>query len=165
MSSGKKIILFFVVIAGGLLGLYMYKKYKVAPTLAILKQELFNEKGEKLTLSSNQGKPMIISYYASWCGDCLKEMKELNEVRDTALADIAVICITDENIEKLISFKTKYAYPFSFYRIGKRFSDIEIYTIPVTYLINSRGEVVYNKVGAIRWKDPSFLQYAKKQLQ
>ncbi|HEY1041090.1 MAG TPA: TlpA disulfide reductase family protein [Bacteroidia bacterium] len=164
MSSGKKVGLFLLLLAAGLVGLFLYKKYKIAPDLPIMQQELYTENGEKTTLSGRKGKPMIISYYASWCGDCLKEMKELNAVKDTALANIEVICITDEPAEKLTSFKNKHMYPFSFYRIAKRFNEIGIYTIPVTYLINSKGEMVYNKVGAIRWKDPSFIQYAKKQL-
>ena len=164
MSSGKKVGLFLLILAAGLVGLFLYKKYKIAPDLPVMQQELYTENGEKTSLASRRGKPLIISYYASWCGDCLKEMKELNAVKDTALANVEVVCITDEMPEKLIAFKNKHSYPFSFYRIAKPFNEIGIYTIPVTYLINSKGEMVYNKVGAIRWKDPSFIQYAKKQL-
>ena len=164
MSKGKRVGLFLLSVTVILIGLFFYKKYKVAPELPVFSQELFTESGEKVKLSSKTGKAMIISYYASWCGDCIREMKELNAVKDTALKNVDVICITDDPGEKLVAFKNKHAYPFQFYRINKRFNEIGIYTIPVTYLVNARGEVVYNKVGVIRWKDPSFLQFAKKQL-
>ena len=164
MNSGKRVVLFLVAVAIGLAGLFLYKKYHVAPDLPIMQMDLFDETGQKTNLQAKKGKPMIVSYYASWCGDCRKEMKELNSIKDSALAGVEIICITDESNEKLMSFKNAHNYPYSFYRINKRFSDIEIYAIPVTYFFNSRGEMVYNKVGAIRWKDPSFVQYAKKQL-
>ena len=165
MNSGKRVVLFFIAVVIGLTGLFLYKKYNVAPDLPIMQMDLYDETGQKTNLQSKKGKPMIVSYYASWCGDCRKEMKELNTIKDTALAGVEIICITDESTEELISFKNKQNYSYTFYRIDKRFSDIEIYAIPVTYFINSKGEMVYNKVGAIRWKDASFIQYAKKQLQ
>ncbi len=165
MSSGKRVFSFIMAVAIGLAGLYVYKKYKVAPDLPIMQMDLFDETGQKTNLQSKKGKPMIVSYYASWCGDCRKEMKELASIKDTALAGVEIICITDESVEKLISFKTNHDYSYTYYRINKRFFEIDIYSIPVTYFINSKGEMVYNKVGAIRWKDASFIQYAKKQLQ
>ena len=165
MSSGKRVALFLSLVALGLIGIFLYKKYKVAPTLPIMQQDLYDETGQKTSLQTKAGKPLIVSYYASWCGDCLKEMKDLNTLKDTELKGVEIICITDESVEKLNSFKKEHNYSYSFYRINMHFSDISIYTIPVTYFIDSKGEMVYNKVGAIRWKDASFLQFAKKQLK
>jgi len=164
MSKNNRIIIFLILFVTGLVGLYLYKKYQVAPTIELLSQDVYDEQNAKMNLSLFKGKPIIISYYASWCGDCMKELKELNEVKTKELNDIVVICITDEPVEKLISFKTKHNYPFLFYRLNKSFSEINIYAIPVTYLIGAEGDVVYNKVGAVQWKDNSFLNYAKKML-
>lgn len=165
MNRNNKIALFLLLVVGGLIGLYMYKKYRVAPTIPLLSQEVFDEQNTKIDLASFKGKPLIISYYASWCGDCIKELKELNEVKEANLKGITIICITDETQDKLISFKTKRNFPFKFYRINKSFDEMGIHSIPVTYLVNAKGEMVYNKVGAVQWKDHSFMQYAKKMLE
>jgi thiol-disulfide isomerase/thioredoxin len=165
MKSGKRIGYFMLAVIVLLVALFYYKKYRVAPSIPLLTQELIDEQNIKTSLEQYKGKPMIISYYASWCGDCRKELKELNEVIDADLKNVRVICITDEEQQKLISFTAAHNYPFQFYRLTKRFSDINIHSIPVTYLVNSKGEVVYNKVGAVKWKDKSFMEFAKKQLE
>ena len=159
--NSKKILILIVVVAAALFGLYRYKKYRVAPTIELFKQEVFDENDQKINLESYKGKKLIITYYASWCIDCLKEMKVLNEIKPTELNDVTVIAITDESAEELISFKTKKQYPFTFLRLNKSFDKINIYTIPVTYIINTKGELVYEKVGAINWKDASLLNHIK----
>jgi len=165
MNFTKKITLFLLLFSAGLLGLYLYKRFQVAPEISFFKDKLQNQKGEITDLSVFKGKSLIVSYYASWCGDCIKELKELNEIKQYKLSDTEVICVTDETLEKLIEFKTKKKYPFHYYKLPVSFSEIGIHAIPVTYLINSKGQVVYKKVGALHWKDPSFVHYVKNLLQ
>lgn len=165
MNRNNKIALFFILVIGGLIGLYMYKKYRVAPSIPLFTQKLLDETGRTIDLSSYKGKPLIISYYASWCGSCIKELKELNEVKEKNLKGITVICITDDPEDKFYDFQLKHPYPFQFYRLPMSFKEIDIHAIPVTYLVNSKGEMVYNKVGELQWKDNSFMQYAKKMLE
>jgi peroxiredoxin len=164
MNSGKRVGIFMALVLAGLLGLYLYKKYRIAPSIPLLEQQVIDAAGNKSDLSAYKGKALIISYYASWCGDCIKEMKELNSVKAEALPDVEVICITDEPAEKLISFQQSRGFPFAFYRIGRSFHELGIHTIPVTYLVDKKGEVVYNKVGVVKWKDDSFLAHAQKLL-
>lgn len=149
----------------GLVGLYFYKKYQVAPSIDVFSQKLYDENNTEVNLNVYKGKPLIISFYASWCGNCIQELNELNEIKDSELKDVTVICITDESAEKLISFKEHRNFPFTFFRLNKSFPEIGIEAIPVTYLINTKGEVVYNNVGAIQWTDNSFLQFAKKAME
>jgi peroxiredoxin len=163
MNSSRRVGIFIALVLTGLFGLYLYKKYRIAPSIPLLEQEVIDASGNKTNLQAYKGKALIISYYASWCGDCIKELKELNSVKK-ALPGAEVICITDESAEKLTGFKENKNYPFAFYRIARSFNELGIHTIPVTYLVNKKGEVVYNKVGAVKWKDDSFLAHAQKLL-
>jgi hypothetical protein len=43
--------------------------------------------------------------------------------------------------------------------LTKVFSDIGINSIPTTYLLNAKGEIVYNNVGFIDWEDESTFQH------
>ena len=160
----KKLLNFFILIIALLVGLYFYKKYKVAPSMPFFTQKLINTNGDTTNLSNYNGKKLIVTYYASWCGNCLREMESLNEVKNSALSDVEVIAITDEDSEKLIRFSKKSAYPFTFLRLPKPFSEINIYSIPVTYILNQKGEIVYEQVGEINWKDSSFLNHVKSLL-
>ena len=75
-----------------------------------------------------------MSFYASWCPDCLKELKALNQIKNEKLSGVEVLAITDETMEKLISFKTKKQYPFTFLKLSKSFNDLKIFSIPTVYL-------------------------------
>ena len=50
MNRNNKIALFLLLVVGGLIGLYMYKKYRVAPTIPLLSQEVFDEQNTKIDL-------------------------------------------------------------------------------------------------------------------
>lgn len=137
----------------GLVGLYLFNKYKVAPKIDIANLEVVDVSQSKFDIKSLKGKKVIVSFYASWCPDCIKELKVLNEIKNAKLKDVEVLAITDESIDKLISFKTKKQYPYTFLKLNKSFHEINIFSIPTVYLLNTKGEIVYQKVGYINWKN------------
>jgi peroxiredoxin len=165
MTFIKKILVFSGLLSIGFLLVYLYKRYQKAPKISFYKEQFFDSNQNKIDLNDFKGKPFIVSFYASWCGDCIKELKDLNLVKESELTSIPIICITDETFEKLTSFEQKKKYPFLFCKTKKTFNELSIHAIPVTYLFNSNGDVVYEHVGALKWKDSSFLQYAKNLLR
>lgn len=164
MNNRKIYTVLFIAIAG-LIGLYYFNKYKVAPKLEVTNLDISDSSGVKFDWNSLKNKPVIVSFYASWCGDCLKELKEINSIKNNKLADIPVIAITDESVDKLISFKNKKNYPFTFLKLNKSYSEIGIHSIPVVYLLNTKHEVVYEHIGYINWTDESTLNHLKNLMK
>ena len=140
-----------------LIGMYLFNKYKVAPKIDIVNLEVVDDTSAKFDIKSLKGKKVIVSFYASWCPDCLKELKALNQIKNEKLSGVEVLAITDETMEKLISFKTKKKYPFTFLKLSKSFNDLKIFSIPTVYLLNTKGEIVYEKVGYINWENEAEL--------
>lgn len=159
--SKKTIYTILLTAVLGVIGLYFYNKYNVAPSIQIQKLEVFDQNNIKFDFKSIIGKKVIVSFYASWCPNCIDELKTLNRIKSQKLNDIEIIAITDESIEKLISFKEKKQYPFTFLKLNSPFSAIGIFSIPTTYLVNKKGEIVYNKVGYIQWDDESNINHLK----
>jgi thiol-disulfide isomerase/thioredoxin len=165
------IILFAIVAFAGLYLLfggaafYLFNKYRVAPTIEISKLNVVDQDTNKFDITSLKGKKVIVSFYASWCPNCIEELQILNSIKNSKLADIEVLAITDESIEKLVAFKTKTQYPFTFLTLTGTFPEIGINSIPVTYLLNTKGEIVYNKVGYIQWDDESNLNHLKSLME
>lgn len=141
--------------------LYFYNKYKVAPSIKLNELEMTDEFNHKFDIKSLKGKKVALCFYASWCPDCLKELKQINSIYSEKLNDIEVLAVTDETIEKLVSFKAKKQYPFTFLKLTKSFNDLKIHSIPTTYLINENSDIVYEKVGYINWTDESTLNHLK----
>lgn len=156
-------ILIIAIVA--LVGLYFYNKYNVAPSIQVDKLEILNQDSTKFDIHSLKGKKVIISFYASWCPNCIEELKVLNTIKNEKLSDIEILAITDESMDKLISFKNKKQYPFTFLKLNASFPEIGIASIPTTYLLNTKGEIVYNKVGYIEWDDESNLNHLKSLME
>jgi peroxiredoxin len=161
----KKYWISGLAVAGVILVLlYQYQKYRVAPETDLAGMICNDTLGKPVHLSSFTGKKIILTFFAGWCGDCLREMKQLDEVMNDKLKDIEVIAISDESLEKIKSFARRKKYKFTFLQLPKPFASIDIYAIPVTYLINSKGDVVHAKVGAVNWKDNSVILFTEESL-
>jgi peroxiredoxin len=157
----KKWICALLVLLGALIALFYYNKYKMVPSIDIQKLEIVNEAGETFDINSLKGKKLIISFYASWCGNCIEELREINKIKETELKDIEVVCLTDESLEKLNGFKERTGYPYLFLKLKKQFPEIGINSIPVTYIVNEKMEVVEEYLGYIQWNDASTVNYIK----
>jgi thiol-disulfide isomerase/thioredoxin len=153
----KQTYIILIVAVLGLVGLYLFNKYKVAPKMDIINLSVVDSNSVAFDIHSLKGKKVIVAFYASWCPDCIKELNVLNEIKKEKLNDVEVLAITDETIEKLNSFKNKKQFLFTFLKLTKTFNELKIFSIPTVYLLNTKGEVVYQKVGYINWKDESEL--------
>jgi peroxiredoxin len=151
------IILFTAIIA--VAGLYFYNKYNVAPQIEISKLEIIDQDTVRFDFNTLKGKKVIVSFYASWCPNCIEELKLLNKVKPIKLANVEVVAVTDESLTELSTFKDQKGYPFTFLKLNNAFGNIGIASIPTTYLLNTKGEIVYNKVGYIDWEDESTINH------
>lgn len=150
-----------LLILGLLIALYFYNRYRVAPEIQLNELQLQDGNGASFQFGSLKGKKLVVAFYASWCGNCIEELKEINKIKNTELSDVEIICITDESLEILNDFKTKTLYPFTFLKLKARFSEIGIFSIPVTYIVNKNLTIVKEQVGYLHWDDPSTLNHIK----
>lgn len=153
----------FVIAA--VIGLFLYQKYRIAPSLNLPELDLVDLNAKSVAITSFKGQKLVLCFSASWCGNCREELNTIASIKDTELAGVTVVVISDEPIEKVKSFKERQAYPFVFLKMNKSFSDIGIYSIPTTYILNTNFEVKKETVGYIHWTDPSTLQHLKKIME
>lgn len=163
--KAKYIYISLSLLAALAIGFYFYQKYNVAPKIDISKIEVVDQDTNLFEIPSLKGKKVIVSFYASWCPNCLEELKEINQIKNTHLGDVTVLCITDESIEKMVDFRERTQYPFTFVTLTRNFGAFGIHSIPTTYLLNTKGEVVYDNVGYIDWKDESTCEHLKSLMQ
>lgn len=158
----KKISLLFLLVLLAAGGFYLYKKYKVAPTVDISKLNLVNLDGSPFDLNSLKGKKTLVCFSASWCGNCISEMNALKKIKDTELQGIEIVIIDDEPIEQVIKFKEHKNYPFTFVKLNQAFPSIGIVSIPVTYFYDVNMALQADEVGEIEWSDPSTREHYKQ---
>ena len=120
--------------------------------------ELPDVNGQMQSLDQYQGKWVIVNYWATWCGTCMKELPDLVALHeDNKDRDIVVIGVNFESIgnEQLKAFVEKQSIPYTVLRsepvrvtaLGK------VPALPTTYIIDPDGKVVAGEVGLISRQD------------
>lgn len=115
---------------------------------------VYDADGNKVTLSSKFGKPIVLNFWATWCGPCRSELPDFNKVNDE-LGDkvqFFMVNVDDPGTETDVqNFLTKNGYTFPVY-YDTDYDGIGAYNvtgIPVTYFINAEGELVATQRGTI----------------
>lgn len=103
---------------------------------------------------AQNGKPTIISLWATWCAPCKKELDAIAEVYEDWQADynVEVVAISIDTRRQLAKVKpmveTK-GWPFQILSdANNTLTNVLNYqTIPQTYLVDENGEIVYSHNG------------------
>lgn len=110
----------------------------------------------EINLSDFFGKPIIINFWASWCGPCQMEMPDFNEAYTAYQNEIEFLMVnmTDgsrETLEKASSFIKEKGYSFPVYYDTKYSAAItySVSSLPTTYFIDAKGNLIAHAKGAI----------------
>ena len=111
-----------------------------------------DKNGNEVTLDAYKGKVVIISFWASWCSPCLKELPVLENIQNKGGLDkIKVIAINFKESKvqyrrikrKLSSLNLTLTHDRRG-RIGKKFG---VEAIPNLFIIGKDGKLVFHKLG------------------
>jgi cytochrome c biogenesis protein CcmG/thiol:disulfide interchange protein DsbE len=112
---------------------------------------------------SNDGKPIVISFWATWCKPCIKELTTINDVYSEWQTEtgvkIYVVAIDDarssSQVRPLADGKG-WDYAILLDQNGDFKRAMNVGPIPHTFLINGKGEIV--------WQHTSFSEGSELEL-
>ena len=102
----------------------------------------------------NNGDPIVISFWALWCKNCIKELEAISEIyedwQDETNVKLIAISIDDSrNTSKLKPFVNTKGWEYEIYHDPN--SDFKralgINQIPHTFLLNGKNEIISEHVG------------------
>ena len=107
---------------------------------------VYDRDGNSYKLSDFEGKPVILNFWASWCGPCKSEMPDIEKAFSTYGDEIhfLIVNMTDgrqETVESASSYISDNGYTFPVYFDTQQEAAYTygVASIPVTYLIDSDG--------------------------
>lgn len=121
---------------------------KQAPDISVTTLE-----GNQIDLKSLQGRPVLVTFWATTCPGCVKEMPHLAELykelapRGLEMVALAMAYDPEQQVREMIKIK-KPPYKVALDRDGKAaiaFGDVKL--TPTTFLISPEGLIVQQKLG------------------
>ena len=117
---------------------------------------VYDLEGNPVKLSDFYGKPILLNFWASWCGPCQMEMPDFQEFYETYgdKVHFLIINLTDgqqETVESASAFIAEKGYTFPVYYD----TDIDaamhygVSAVPVSYFIDAEGRFVAWAQGAM----------------
>jgi len=118
--------------------------------------QLPNLEGQSISLSDFRGEPVLVNFWASWCGPCIYEMPFIQEVyEEWSASGLVVLAINKgESLSTAKDFMQSgnYSFPVLLDISQDVALEYNIWGIPTTFFIDKDGIIQAIKVGAFSSK-------------
>ena len=117
--------------------------------------------GTEFTLSEQQGKFVLLNFWATWCGPCVREMPAFEKLYGEYGEDVAILavnCMESEDIVKAFQDENGYTFPIACDPEGDVSLKYPSQGIPYTLVIDEEGIIQNIYVGAAD-AETQYLEY------
>ena len=123
--------------------------------VASLDFTIYDNEGNEVHLFDFTGKPIVLNFWASWCGPCQMEMPDFEEKFKELGDEVQFLMINmtsgREDKESADAFLAEQGYTFPVYYDldGDAAATYGAYSLPTSYFIDAQGYVVARATGMI----------------
>lgn len=130
----------------------------------------FQMKSGKRSLADFKGKAVILNLWATWCVPCLKELPTLDKLEkkyaDRGLV-VLPLSLDDHSYKELRKFFDDGGIDLPHLAVdkkGKVASELSWNALPITFLINRKGEITSHFSGATNWLEEKHVPHLERAL-
>ena len=127
-----------------------------------LKTSFFDLNEKNLDLSVYKEGKIVVSYWATWCAPCVKEMPGIKRAEEILEEyGYTFLLVSDETVSKISEFKNEWNFDFNFLKSSKSFETLGVYAMPISYIFDENGQIIETIVGAIEWDSEEMINKLK----
>lgn len=116
----------------------------------------YTDDGQSVRLIEKRGKPVVVNFFASWCGPCKMEMPHFDEAAKAYAGQIEFMMVnlcaygndTKENAKKMIA-DGGWTFPVYFDTDGSATLAYNVRSMPTTIFVSADGELIGQQIGAM----------------
>jgi thiol-disulfide isomerase/thioredoxin len=128
-----------------------------------------NESAQLQARQSNQPQLYFINFWATWCPPCVAEMPDIAALKahteEQGWPVQFVMVSLDDQMSKAKAFLERKELDFPIYALeGRLPAQFDIGTIPSTYVLNSKGDIIAERHGMARYHTDEFVNFLQRQL-
>lgn len=118
-----------------------------------------------VSLSQFKGKPVVLNFWASWCGPCVEETPSLVELQRQLGNRVTVLAVSEDQDEAAYKqFIRDHNVNLLTVRDTARTTN-ELYgtfKFPETFIIDRNGKIIRKFIGPADWTSPDIIDYLKR---
>lgn len=133
--------------------------------------ELQDINGKIYNIEEFEGNVILLHFWASWCSNCVAEMKQLDQLQKTLRKEpIIIIPISEDfkgtevvkefyknhHLKNLLSFVDAH---------NEIFTAFDAHNLPTSYIIDIEGKHVAKIIGAVDWNTPDMINLLRSHIQ
>jgi cytochrome c biogenesis protein CcmG/thiol:disulfide interchange protein DsbE len=125
--------------------------------------ELANLSGQSIRLGDLRGRPVLINFWATWCGYCLQELPVIEKYYERYASELIVLAVdVGDSLADVRSVVKKYGFTFPVLRDPNSivFQQYRLDSFPVTFVLDTEGVVLVKHQGYM--SEDKLVEYLNK---
>nr|AUN37306.1 thiol:disulfide oxidoreductase [uncultured bacterium] len=127
--------------------------------------QLLDPSGAEHRLADYKGKVLILDFWATWCGPCIKAMPSLQNLHEKFKdRGVAVIGVNAWEESNSVEYMKRLGYSYGLLLKGERISEAyHIPSLPTLYVIDTQGKIAYAGKGLEENLEPLIEKLVRNQ--
>ena len=112
--------------------------------------DLISPEGKSFSSKQLDGEFYMVNFFASWCGHCIDELQEINQIKDKLPVKYIGVVVADskENIDLLFQH-IRNPFDIMIHNNQEVAANFGNYSLPQNFIVNNKGEIIFKHTGVI----------------